>query len=244
MAYLSFISDEKLEEIVGRVFRNAENGLHTAVNNLGKNVIDPFSSLLEMSSFEVEKTEWLQRERTRQAQKTFSNHIGHFHQSVLGSIDGWDIVDKNKQSGKETSQIDVVNNEKRIIAEIKNKHNTIKGSNKRDTYITLEDLVMPKGQIYKGYTAYVVAIIPKKAIRYNKEFKPSNSKTGVKKEENELIREIDGYSFYALATGIEDALSQLFDALPLVIKKLKPYYEPDHEFARSYFDKAFMPRGV
>lgn len=28
-------------------------------------------------------------ETTRQAQKTLQNHIGDFHQNILGSVDGW-----------------------------------------------------------------------------------------------------------------------------------------------------------
>ncbi len=78
---------------------------------------------------------------------------------------------------------------------------------------------MPKASKYKGFTAYYVEIIPKKATRYDICFVPSDNKIGRKSEANECIRQIDGASFYELVTGEKDALASLFDALPSVIEK-------------------------
>lgn len=234
MAYVSFIKDDILEAIVAEVFKKAEEAINKAANKPDRNVIDPFLSLFEMSSLEIKAEDWMKTEKARQAQKTLSNHIGHMHQSIIGAIDGWSDLRTNEQ-------IDVINEDRRIIAEIKNKHNTIKGSDKCGTYEHLDGLVTQKISKYKDYTAYYVAIIPRTAKRYNKEFTPPDRTKGKSCSKNSLIREIDGYSFYALASGVEDALSQIFDAIIALIIKLRPHYKVDEEFIRGYFNKAFMP---
>ena len=77
---------------------------------------------------------------------------------------------------------------------------------------------MPKTSVYKDYSAYYVEIIPKKSKRYDECFTPSDRQTGTACSANELIRQIDGMSFYELVTGEKDALLQVFDALPKVIR--------------------------
>jgi len=137
--------------------------------------------------------------------------------------------------------MDIVNHERKIIGEVKNKHNTIKGSDKSGLYSNMENLVMLKGHIYKDYTAYYIEIIPKTPKRYNDPFTPSNPRIGSLCSVNPLIRQIDGYSFYSLATGINNALEQLFEILPKVIKKLKPQYDIiDETVIRLFFNKAFL----
>ncbi|HAT9402018.1 TPA: Eco47II family restriction endonuclease [Legionella pneumophila subsp. pneumophila] len=233
VSYLSFIDDYKLEEIVSNMLNKCTNSIREAEKKFAKNVIDPFSIIFEMSGFGIDISQWTINEKLRQAQKTLSNHIGDFHQKLLGSFDGWE----NLSIG---GCIDVVCHERKIIAEIKNKHNTIKGSNKSTLYHSLNDLVMKKGQQYKDYTAYYVEVIPSKPIRYDKPFTPSDSSTGSKCPENELIRVIDGYSFYALVTGIDNALKQVFEKLPLVIKKLNPEYEfINSQLIENYFNAAY-----
>jgi hypothetical protein len=178
-------------------------------------------------------TQWAINEKLRQAQKTLSNHIGNFHQSLLGALEGWE----NLPNGK---IVDIVCTERKIIAEIKNKHNTIKASNQSTLYHSLNDLVMKKGQVYKDYTAYYVEIIPKKPKRYDKPFTPSDASIGAKCPENPLIRVIDGASFYALITGVEDALQQVFNVLPAVISVLKPNYQMmDSHLITRFFMEAY-----
>lgn len=173
-------------------------------SNIHRNIVDPFCAAFEISGFNLNYDEWLKQEITRQSQKTLSNLIGDFHQKVLGSIKGWENLERGMV-------IDLVCKERKIIAEVKNKHNTTKGSDKARIYENLSQQVSYKGQEYKGFTAYYVEIIPKNGRRYNKEFMPSNNQTGQRCQKNELIRIIDGYSFYALVTGCDNALSQIFD---------------------------------
>lgn len=213
MAYLNWISDEDLIEATRKLLEKANTIKVAAEKNVNKNVVDPFSSLFQIGGFGLGYAEWLTGEITRQAQKSLQNHIGDFHQSILGYVDGWD----NKKTG---SVIDLVNDERKVIAEVKNKHNTVKKSDLGDVYDTLADAVLPKISIYKGYTAYYVTIIPSKSVRFEKPFTPSDNKKGQRKEANDRILEIDGASFYQLVTGDPGALRDLFAVLPTVISAI------------------------
>ncbi len=233
MAKLSFISDADLMITVQHLLSIAAKARQKADKDFERNVIDPFAVLFEMSGFETDSATWLAGEKNRQAQKSLQNHVGTFHQSILGLVQGW----QNLGTGR---VVDVINKEQRIIAEVKNKHNTVKGSDKVKVYDILESLVMPKGQQYKDFTAYYVEIIPKSGMRYDKPFTPSDSAKGQVRRDNPLIRQIDGYSFYSLATGEPNALEQLFDVLPEVIESCSNYHFNDMVFAKDFFDKAFF----
>lgn len=236
MPYLSYISDQDLEKIVRSVIdRGVEALASTRGKRLEKNVIDPFAMLFEMASFHLNDQQWLLNESSRQAQKTLTNHIGGLHQKILGSVDGWEDLGTGSAAG-----CDVVNHERKIIAEIKNKHNTVKKSDEIGLYDALKQVIMPKAARYKGYTAYYVTVIPQKPERFDREFTPSNRSTGTTAERNPLIRSIDGASFYSLVTNEHNALQNLFLALPQVIQQIYPDHavKPSQLMA-NYFSKAF-----
>jgi hypothetical protein len=232
MPKLSWISDKELTESVFQLLGIAKQAKVSAVTKFGKNVIDPFSALFEISGFEMDYNDWIRSETARQAQKTLQNHIGEFHQNILGSCKGW----KNLHTG---SVVDLVSGEKKIISEVKNKHNTISGGKLSDLYYSMENLVMPKSSIYKNFTAYYVVIIPKKSVRYDKEFTPSDNKKGDKCPPNSKIREIDGASFYSLVTGQPNALENLFDTLPSVISQITGKSPLDKEKLKAFFKLAY-----
>ncbi len=210
MPLLPWIADESLKSAVKNLLLTAKSAKVSAKKEFGKNVIDPFSSVFEIAGFETDFESWIKSETARQAQKTLQNHIGEFHQIILGSVKGWE----NKKTG---NVIDLICKKQKILAEVKNKFNTTSGGKLADLYFSLERAVMPKMSVYKGYTAYYVIIIPKKKNRYNKEFTPSSKESGQRCTANEKIREIDGASFYTLVTGRENALEELFDILPQTI---------------------------
>jgi hypothetical protein len=133
-----------------------------------------------------------------------------------------------------------VNHEKKIIAEVKNKHNTTKGSDKVRIYDGLQGLLGKKE--YWGYTAYYVEIIPKKPERIDQLFTPSDNTTRARRIGNESIRQVDGATFYTIATGKKNALRELYFALPIVVamccQSAPQYAALDPEF-RKLFEMAF-----
>lgn len=237
MPALSFISDDDLLGAVKNLILVATKAKAGAKKKFGKNVIDPFATLFEMAGFEFDAAQWMDAELSRQTQKTLQNHIGTFHQQVLGGAPGWKDV-------KTGGIIDVVSEEFKIIAEIKNKHNTLSGGKLAGLYHELESLVMPKKTLYKGYVAYYVQIIPSKPNRFDECFTPSDREQGERCHANELIRQIDGASFYTKVTGEDDALSKLFATLPSVIEtaceEKSGYKFADREFTQAFFKAAFQ----
>jgi hypothetical protein len=181
MAFLKWINDNALIAAVSQLLKIAENAKFEAEKRFNKNVIDPFSALFQMSGFDLDHENWKKSELTRQSQKTLQNHIGGFHQTILGSVNEWE----NLKSG---NVMDLFSIKYRILAEVKNKFNTVKGSDKAGLYQSMRDAVMRKSSKYRDYTAYYVTIIPKNQERFNKPFVPSDKETGSRFPVNEKIR--------------------------------------------------------
>lgn len=238
MPLLAYVSDEDLYKEVTLLLEKAKQKKEEAEKTFNRNVIDPFGALFESSGFST-YDEWRNFEMARQYQKTAQNHVGTFHQKLLGHVEGW----KDNGTG---NVVDLINEDKKILAEIKNKHNTVTGGDLAAKYGELDDMISPKASRYKGYTAYFVNIIPKKPERFNNTFTPSDKKRGTNCPKNESIRIIDGASFYHLVTGRHDALKELHSVLPCVIEavvnnlfKTTNFSIPDKENFMQYFSLAY-----
>lgn len=241
MPYLTWISDNDLRQIIKGVLDVGIKKKSLVNTQFQKNVIDPFSAIFEASAFTVDHQTWKDSEMIRQCQKTLQNHIGDLHQKILGQVIGWVNLKVGSASG-----VDLENKNKRIIAEVKNKHNTISLGSLGEQYDKLAKLVNPKASKYFGYTVYFVNIIPKKPLRFNEPFTPNDKTTGSKCAVNSNIRIIDGASFYELVTGDKNALKDLYKVLPLIIEDIfqKDYKQstfkiPDKLLFEKYFTDAF-----
>ncbi|MBW4593573.1 MAG: Eco47II family restriction endonuclease [Brasilonema angustatum HA4187-MV1] len=231
MSYLSYIADDDLKTAVKKVVDCILETQQKAEEAMYKNVLDPFSAIFDGAVQGFNLDDWLKMERARQTQKTVQNQIGYFHQNILGSIPGWRVLPKG---------FDICNDTKQIFAEIKNKHNTVKGSDKFGIYDYLSSRLNEPD--YQGFTAYYVEIIPSRKELYNKPFTPSDRTTGTRRPLNEKIRQISGQAFYDLATGVPGALSMLFDVLPDVIcevSELDRLSKQQLASYRSIFDRAY-----
>ncbi|MEQ1968446.1 Eco47II family restriction endonuclease [Xenorhabdus nematophila] len=238
MALLSYISDEDFLSEVEVLLSKAQKKRDKIDKTFNKNVIDPFGALFE-SPWVSSHAEWRDAEIARQCQKTLQNHVGTFHQKVLGHVQGWQDMGIG-------GNVDLLHEEKKIIAEIKNKYSTVTGGNLADRYYSLDSLISPKSSRYKGYCAYFVNIIPKKPERFNMLFTPSDKERGEPCSPNENIRNIDGASFYELVTERKYALKELHTALPFAIEKVyrerfgrEDFSIPDKESFAQYFNLAY-----
>ncbi len=203
---LPFIKNDALFFNVQKVIDKALLAAKKSEENLHSNTIDPFSAVFDASCQGVSLKDWIKLEKSRQIQKTLQNAIGDFHQDTIGSIPTWE----NLPTG---SIVDVRNKDKKIIAEIKNKYNTTKFSDRPAYYDNLKHLI--EGD-YVGYTSYYVEVIPDKRKVYDEPFIPSDHILKGKKPENEKIRLVDGKTFYYLATGQKDSLQKLYEVVPYV----------------------------
>lgn len=239
MSYLEYLEDDVLISLVKDVLDVGRHKKEQVIRDFQKNVIDPFASIFDAAVSNVDHDTWRDSEMVRQCQKTLTNHIGNLHQKILGNVSGWQDLGVG-------GVVDLVCHDRKIIAEIKNKHNTVTGGKLADQYQSLERLVTPKASQYKDFTAYFVNVIPKKPERFNITFEPSDKDKGIKCSKNEHIRIIDGASFYTLVTGRESALTELYEALPEVIEYIfheiygdKKFSIRDKELFRKYFEDAY-----
>ncbi|MGN1079303.1 MAG: Eco47II family restriction endonuclease [Alphaproteobacteria bacterium] len=210
---LTFISKNDLQRECLALFQKVIEAVRTVDKNFNKNRIDAFSALFESGLRQISLEEWVRSEKQRQFQKTLQNEIGYFHQRVAGHI-------QNCQDLGVGKLIDFACPSKRIIAEIKNKHNTVKGSDQIVIYDALEKCLQKQG--YQGFTGYYVTMIPKKRGIFS--FTPSDNKTHTRRPDNPQIKMIDGISFYQLLTDDEDALFKLYYEIPKIMRSICPSY--------------------
>ncbi|MEZ8141679.1 Eco47II family restriction endonuclease [Enterovibrio sp. FF113] len=177
--------------------------------DLYRNTLDCFSASIDAVVQGISLDDWMLQEKERQVQKTKQNAIGSLHEDIIGSIPA---VTKLAVG----NVIDVVSIGKKLIAEIKNKHNTTKGNHKVAIY---DDLAKELDK-RPGYVGYYVEILPKGQKAYNVPFTPSDNKTQQNRVLREDIRQIDGRSFYAILTGYTNALDELYKVLPSIVEEI------------------------
>ncbi len=197
MSKLSWLSDEDLYSAIDELKIRANRAKEQAGQRMKKNTVDPFASLIIAHTYQVQSAQELQSlQESASAQSGISSAVGHFHQRILGSINGW----KDHDAG-----YDLENSTDKIVAEVKNKHNTMNASNRNKVQADLDTAVQQKGKDWKGY---LVIIIPKTRERYNTRIQSCSRP----------VYEIDGASFYTLATGgVQTALADLHAATASVL---------------------------
>tara|TARA_B100000686_G_scaffold350719_1_gene447459 strand:+ start:2022 stop:2750 length:729 start_codon:yes stop_codon:yes gene_type:complete len=206
---ITAFNDQKLKSSLSKLIINAYKG-RTGDVDLYSNTLDCFSAVVDSVILDISLEDWLELEKQRQTQKTLQNIMGDIHQEALGSSGEWESLGVGKV-------VDLVNHKQKIIAEIKNKHNTTKGNHKVNVYDDLAEL-LPR---YPNYTGYYVEILPHARSKvYNSAFMPPDNRTKRKRPKNDRIRKIDGRSFYSLVTGYADALDQFYYALPSLVVEI------------------------
>ena len=186
---ITWTSQDKLDYHIDRLLSRISDAKAGARKRRKRNVPDPFASLVVATTIASTDSERLQEFLyDHSVVRSVSNAIGEFHQNVLSSVEGWE----NHDSG-----YDLENKKDRVLAEVKNKHNTMNAPNRRGVESDLKTALRQKRGDWTGYLALV---IPKRPIRYKKQL------------DNRLqLFEIDGASFYALVTGKENAIHELLD---------------------------------
>lgn len=157
--------------------------------NVEKNLIDPYAAALEsvLSGYTTQK-EWELADFRRRNQKTMMNHLGDAQQRIIGTLPGW----TSHRSGTGKPDVVGVRGDQRIIAEVKNKHNTMNYNSSRETYDELTRH-LDSGE-FRGFTAAVVTLISPTKTPLIRHFAPG----GKPVRDDVLI--MSGRVFYAFAT--------------------------------------------
>lgn len=87
--WLPFMKNDELCKILGELKIAADEAKEKADLSLSRNVIDPFTALFQMQFLSITAKDWPMVEKRRQIEKSLQNHIGNFHQKLLGALTGW-----------------------------------------------------------------------------------------------------------------------------------------------------------
>ncbi len=171
------------------------------IDDFADTVIDPLAILTHLSFSKMGgKDDWFMAEKYRRIDKGISNAIGDFHETVLKSISGW---------YKPEGGFDLRNDSRKIIIEIKNKHNTMNSSSANDTY----EKCYQFHRANRDWTIYLAQVLTKKGRYENEPWRLSG------RSENEKIRRIDGQTLYDLVTEEKNALQKTYS---LIIDDILP----------------------
>ncbi len=199
--YVSFVSDDHLLQCVANLHKayvEAKKGI--SKKKFYKNKVDTFKLTFDSLFSEMKEEDIIKSEILRQVDKSINNSIGTFHEEILGGVEGYE---KGNLSGFDIKAIDNT-----LFADIKNKHNTMNSSAAESLFQKLRGYA----DQYKTSNCYWVQILAKKS--FNEKW--SGDING-KEYSHSRVFKISGDKFYALLTGQDDALYQLYRVLPKVI---------------------------
>ena len=151
----------------------------------------------------------IESECIRQIDKTNYNRIGYFHQYLFKFAgNGWEVPANGDKGG-----FDVLNDERCIYAEVKNKHNTMNSASTSATYMKMLDKVMRSGN---KATCYLVEAIARQS--QDIVWEATVTQNGYKEKYNwPSIHRISIDKFYEIVFGKKDAFFRLCKALPDIL---------------------------
>ncbi|MEK4298868.1 Eco47II family restriction endonuclease [Oceanobacillus sp. FSL W8-0428] len=208
--YLSFITDDDLFTCIEFLYNEYEKALQGIdYHKFFKNRIDTFKMTFDKAVNNLNEQSWLAAELQRQVEKTITNHVGTFHEMLIGKIDGY----TNYSVG---NSYDIAKDDHTIFAEIKNKHNTVTGTH----VVSLFNKIKGYAEKYPNATCYYVRIIDTTSRNEVWSFR-SGSVDPIKNQkplyQHPRIRIISGDQFYKLVTGVDDAYKQLCEIIPIAL---------------------------
>lgn len=200
--YLNFISDDHLLECIG----NLHNAYLKAKNNITKknfysNKVDTIKLTFDSTFNNIEEESLIQSEILRQIDKSINNSIGTFHEQILGGIKGYEAGN--------LSGYDIKAKDNTLFADIKNKHNTMNSSAAEALFQKLARYAND----YKRAKCYWVQILAKGSF-----CELWSGDINGKEYSHSRVYKISGDKFYALLSGQDDAMFQLYRVLPIAIK--------------------------
>lgn len=215
--YVTFITDEHLLTCIG----NLHNAYLKAKKNITKknfysNKVDTIKLTFDSKFNDIDEEKLIQSEILRQIDKSINNSIGTFHEQILGGIKGF-------ESGN-LSGYDIKASDNTLFADIKNKHNTMNSSAAEALFQKLKRYA----DDYKLAKCYWVQILAKSSF-----CELWSGDINGKEYSHTRVYKISGDQFYALLSGQEDAMFQLYKALPTAIKDYLKSVEETEEIAEN-----------
>jgi hypothetical protein len=211
--YVNFISDQHLLTCIENLYKSyikAKNNINK--KSFYKNKVDTIKLTFDSKFNNISEEDLIQSEILRQIDKSINNSIGTFHEQVLGGIKGYEIGN--------LSGFDIKATDNTLFADIKNKHNTMNSSSAEALFQKLARYA----DDYKKAKCYWVQILAKRSFNSLWE-----AEINGKEYSHSRVYKISGDRFYALLSEQDDALFQLYKALPTAIKDYLIAIEKDEK---------------
>jgi hypothetical protein len=215
--YINFITDEHLLTCIG----NLHNAYLKAKNNITKknfysNKVDTIKLTFDSKFNNIDEENLIQSEILRQIDKSINNSIGTFHEQILGGIKGFEAGN--------LSGYDIKASDNTLFADVKNKHNTMNSSAAEALFQKLKRYA----DDYKQAKCYWVQILAKDSF-----CELWSGDINGKEYSHSRVYKISGDQFYALLSGQQDAMFQLYKVLPNAIKDYLKSIEETEEIAKN-----------
>lgn len=200
--YVDFISDEHLLKCIAnlhRAYLKAKNNI--TKKNFYSNKVDTIKLTFDAKFNDIDEESLIQAEILRQIDKSINNSIGTFHEQILGGIKRFEVGN--------LSGFDIKAKDDTLFADIKNKHNTMNSSSAEALFQKLARYA----DDYKKSKCYWVQILAKNSF-----IDLWKGEINGKEYSHSRVYKISGDQFYALLSGQDDSLFQLYKVLPIAIK--------------------------
>lgn len=195
---LSFISNDNIYNHVKEIVLKYKTFID--LKHFNSNVIDPIKLTFDAKVYGKSLEEIIESECVRQIDKGNTNHIGYFHQNLFKYAgNGWEVP---------TAGFDVVNEEKHIYCELKNKHNTMNDASAQKTYMKMQAKLLEDDKA----TCMLVEAIAKKSGN-----EPWHARVDGKVYKHDRIRRVSMDKFYEVVFGDPQAFYKLCVALPDIL---------------------------
>lgn len=195
---LGFITDENIFNHVKETVKRFSDSINLA--DFNKNIIDPIKLTFDAKVYGRSIEDVIAAECIRQMDKSNNNHIGYFHQNLFRYAgNGWAVPNKG---------FDVVNEERHIFVEMKNKHNTMNSAASAKTYMKMQHKIVRDSKAVCMLVEVIAA--------------HSQDKTWIvtvdgEQFDNDHIRRVSIDRFYGIVFEDELAFSKLCKTLPIVL---------------------------
>lgn len=196
---LEFISDSDLFNHVKETIEKYRFSIN--LREFNKNLVDPIKLTFDSKVYGKTIEEIVDMETVRQMDKSNSNHIGYFQQNIFKFIGG-------NQWAVPPTGFDIVNEDRKIYVEMKNKHNTMNSSSSQKTYMRMQSKLLEDSE----NKCYLVEVIAK-----NSQNIPWVVSLDGEQVSNENIRRVSIDKFYEIVSGDSQAFKKLVEVLPLVM---------------------------
>jgi hypothetical protein len=196
--WLTFISNENLFNHVKETVLKYRFNIN--LRKFNKNIIDPIKLTFDSKVYDKTIEEIIENEILRQVDKSNTNYIGYFHQNIFQYFWNWWRVP--------TQGYDIINEERNIFVEMKNKHNTMNSSSSQKTYMRMQNTLLANPQA----NCYLVEVIAKNSQNITRNISLDNVPVS-----HQNIKRVSIDKFYETVTWDSAAFRDLCLALPKVL---------------------------